>query len=185
MDLERDIKDIKRFREIIKVFFEEGLGHYITHFKGHLSWKHRVNPKYRLSAKKRHAVALRRSFEKLGPTFVKLGQLLSLRADLVPREFTEELSKLQDQVPSFSYAKVKRIVEGELGKPLEKVFKSFDKKAYASASIAQVHKAVLKNGKKVAVKVQRPNVNEIINEDLDILFFIAKHLFYHVFKVLL
>jgi ubiquinone biosynthesis protein len=176
LDLERDIKDIKRFKEIIKVFFEEGLGDYVTHFKGHLPWKHRVNPKFHLSKNKRHAAALRRSFERLGPTFVKLGQLLSLRADLVPREFTEELSKLQDQVPSFSYAKVKKIVENEFGKPINVLFKSFDKKPYASASIAQVHKAILKNGDKVAVKVQRPNVHEIINEDLDILFFIAKHL---------
>ncbi len=174
MDLEREIKDIGRFKEILKVFFEEGLGHYITHFREHLPWHHRV--KAHLSKNKRTAAALRRSFERLGPTFVKLGQLLSLRADLVPREFTEELSKLQDEVPSFSYAKAKKIVEGELGKPINTVFKSFDKKPYASASIAQVHKAVLKNGKKVAVKVQRPNVSEIINEDLDILFFIAKHL---------
>ncbi len=172
------VKDIKRLQEIITVFVEEGLGYYVskTKLKIHLPWHKRLKPSFPISNRQRQAVLLRKSFERLGPTFVKLGQLLSLRPDLVPKEYSEEFEKLQDRVPSFSYRQIKKNVEDDLGKPLNKVFASFDKKPLASASIAQVHRAVLKSGKKVVVKVQRPDIRETIDTDLDILFHLANSL---------
>ena len=175
------VKDIKRLQEIVTVLFEEGLGYYVakTNLRFHLPWHKRIRPVLPVSNRQRQAVYLRRSFERLGPTFVKFGQLLSLRPDLVPKEFSEEFEKLQDHVPPFPYQKVKNIVEGDLQKPLTKLFSSFDKKQLASASIAQVHRAVLKSGKKVVVKVQRPDIKEIIDTDLDILFHLAQALEKH------
>ena len=175
------VKDIKRLKEIITVFAEEGLGYYVakTKLHLHLPWHKRIMPSLPLSDKKQQAIRLRQAFERLGPTFVKLGQLLSLRPDLVPKEYSEEFEKLQDHVPSFSFLKVKSMIEQDLQKPLSKVFSSFEKKPLASASIAQVHRAVLKSGKKVAVKVQRPNIKEILDTDLDILFHLAYSLEKH------
>ncbi len=175
------VKDIKRLKEIVTIFAEEGLGYYVAksklHF--HLPWHKRLRVNLPLSNKKRQAICLRQAFERLGPTFVKFGQLLSLRPDLVPKEYSEEFEKLQDHVPSFSYLKVKSMIEQDLQKPLSKVFSSFDKIPLASASIAQVHRAVLKSGKKVVVKVQRPNIKEVLDTDLDILFHLANSLEKH------
>ncbi len=175
------VKDIKRLQEIVTVLFEEGLGYYVTktNLRLHLTWHKRIKPTFPVSKRQRQAVMLRRAFERLGPTFVKFGQLLSLRPDLVPKEYSEEFEKLQDHVPPFSYQKIKSTIETELQKPLSKLFLSFDKKPLASASIAQVHRAVLKSGKKVVVKVQRPNIREIIDTDLDILFHLAQVLEKH------
>lgn len=175
------VKDIKRLREIVTVLFEEGLGYYVakTNLRLHLPWHKRIRPVLPVSNRQRQAIMLRRAFERLGPTFVKLGQLLSLRPDLVPKEYSEEFEKLQDRVPPFSYPKVKSIIEGDLQKPLNKLFSSFDKKPLASASIAQVHRAVLKSGRKIVMKVQRPNIKEIIDTDLDILFHLAHTLEKH------
>ena len=111
----RDIKDIQRLQEIVLVFFEEGLGYYIrkTKLGSHLPLPKRLEIVRPLSDKQAQAERLRRSFEKLGPTFVKLGQLLSLRPDLVPPEFSKELEKLQDHVPSFPYSDVTKIIEDD------------------------------------------------------------------------
>ena len=175
------VKDIKRLQEIVTVLFEEGLGYYVTktNLRIHLPWHKRLRSVLPISNRQRQAIMLRRSFERLGPTFVKFGQLLSLRPDLVPREYSEEFEKLQDRVPPFSYLKVKSIIEDDLQKPLNKLFSSFDKKPLASASMAQVHRAVLKSGRKIVVKVQRPNLKEIIDTDLDILFHLAHTLEKH------
>ncbi|MDP3698842.1 MAG: AarF/UbiB family protein [Nanoarchaeota archaeon] len=175
------VKDIKRLQEIVTVLFEEGFGYYIskTNLRIHLPWHKRIRPVLPISDRQRQAIMLRKAFERLGPTFVKFGQLLSLRPDLVPKEYSEEFEKLQDHVPSFSYQKIKSIVEHDLQKSLPTLFFSFDKKPLASASIAQVHRAVLKSGKKVVVKVQRPGLKEIIDTDLDILFHLAQALEKH------
>lgn len=177
----RELQDIKRFDKILIVFLKEGLGYYIKKTNLHifLPFFHRLKPTRKISKKEEQAIRLRRAFEKLGPTFVKLGQLLSLRPDLVPPEYAHEFSKLQDQVQSFSYKDVKKIVEKDLGKPINKLFKSFNKKPIASASVAQVHRAVLKSGKNVVVKVRRPEIQEIIDADLDILFYLANKLEKH------
>lgn len=112
---------------------------------------------------------LRLVLEELGPAFIKLGQLLSTRADLLPGSIIQELEKLQDQVPPFIGAEAGRIIEDELGRPLGQLFRRFDDTPLAAASIGQVHKAWLPNGEAVAVKVQRPGITSIIERDLEIL----------------
>lgn len=116
------------------------------------------------------------SFIELESTFIKIGQFLSSRGDILPKEYIEELSKLQDSLPPMSYDGVKEIVERELRKPLNCVFKTFEEEPIASASIGQVHKAELISGLEVVVKIQRPNLNELFYEDLAVLRCIATFL---------
>jgi ubiquinone biosynthesis protein len=113
---------------------------------------------------------IRLALEELGPTFIKFGQFLSNRPDLLPKGLIDELIRLQDNVQPFSFSDAREIVEKELGDTLEQLFMEFDEKPLASASIAQVHKAVLKSGYRVAVKVRRARIRNIINTDLDILY---------------
>jgi predicted unusual protein kinase regulating ubiquinone biosynthesis (AarF/ABC1/UbiB family) len=115
------------------------------------------------------AIWLRESMLQLGPTFIKVGQLLSSRADILPTESIEELSKLQDRVPAFSYEKAKRIVETDLGKDLSTAFSYFEPIPIAAASLGQVHKAQLHSGEEVVVKVQRPGLIKLFDIDLGIL----------------
>lgn len=107
--------------------------------------------------------------KKMGPTYIKLGQLLSTRSDLLPEPFLEALATLQDDVESVPYEEIERIFQEEIGERISKAFSSFDKKPLASASIGQVHKAVLHSGKTVAVKIQRPKIQEKFIEDLETL----------------
>lgn len=105
--------------------------------------------------------------EALGPTFIKLGQLLSTRSDLLPQPYLDALARLQDKVEPFSFAIVEDIVSSELGVRLSKAFQSFDNEPLAAASLGQVHRAVMRDGREVAVKVQRPNIRQTILEDLE------------------
>jgi len=120
------------------------------------------------------ACRIRQSLITLGVTFIKLGQFLSMRPDILPAQLAEELSLLQDKVPPFSFAEVKDIVERELGKSLTELFDSFEIEPIASASIGQVHKAFLQDGPAVAVKVQRPGLAKIIYQDLGFMRLIAR-----------
>ena len=104
------------------------------------------------------AVRVRMVLEELGPTFLKMGQILSTRPDLLPVEFMRELSKLQDDVPSFPYSEVEAAIKKELQKPVELIFSSFDEQPLAAASIGQVHQAKLLDGTNVVVKIQRPGI---------------------------
>lgn len=115
------------------------------------------------------AVRLRRALENLGPIFVKFGQMLSTRRDLMPADIADELAKLQDQVPPFPSAQAVAMLEAAYGKPLREVFQSFDETPVASASVAQVHFAVLPDGREVAVKILRPNITGIISHDVALL----------------
>jgi ubiquinone biosynthesis protein len=118
------------------------------------------------TARGRH---LREMLDELGPTFVKFGQLLSTRPDIVPPDIIAELRHLQDDVSPFPYADVERVVREELGQPIERLFLEFDDRPMAAASIGQVHRAVLPNGRRVAVKVQRPNAPRQIDSDIALL----------------
>ena len=107
--------------------------------------------------------------EAMGPTFIKLGQLLSTRSDLLPAEYVEALARLQDDVEPFSFAEVEPIVEAEIGARMSKAFQSFDHRPLATASLGQVHAAVLRDGRRVAVKVQRPGVRNQVVDDMDVI----------------
>ena len=123
----------------------------------------------RMVRRKKQAVWIRNTLLELGPTFIKIGQLFSTRADLFPPEYVEELAKLQDRVPAFSYEQVEAIVEQELGKKIPELFHSFDPIPLAAASLGQVHKAKLHSGEEVVVKAQRPGLRKLFEIDLAIL----------------
>ena len=123
----------------------------------------------RIARRKKQAIWIRNTLLDLGPTFIKIGQLFSTRADLFPPEYVEELAKLQDRVPAFSYEQVEAIVEQELGKKIPELFHSFDPIPLAAASLGQVHKAKLHSGEEVVVKAQRPGLRKLFEIDLAIL----------------
>jgi len=124
----------------------------------------------KLAARRRiQAAWIKESFLELGPTFIKVGQLFSTRADLFPAEYVEELSQLQDRVPAFSYEQTKQLIEEDLSKPLHELFQTFDPIPLAAASLGQVHKAQLHSGEEVVVKVQRPGLKQLFTIDLAIL----------------
>lgn len=148
-----------RFREIIKVFASYGFG-YIFDSK---NMEDKKSPKN-----------LRRAFEDLGPTFIKIGQILSTRPDLLPKEYIEELAKLQDSVPEESFECMKSVLENSLKAPIEKVLKSINPIPIASASISQVYDGILNDGKNVVIKIQRPDIYKKIQLDISILFRIFK-----------
>ncbi|XP_044493430.1 protein ACTIVITY OF BC1 COMPLEX KINASE 7, chloroplastic isoform X1 [Mangifera indica] len=125
--------------------------------------------------RQRTASWLRECVLQLGPTFIKLGQLSSTRSDLFPREFVDELAKLQDRVPAFSPGKAKKFIEDELGASIEQLFKKFEDQPIAAASLGQVHRAILHNGEKVVVKVQRPGLKKLFDIDLRNLKLIAEY----------
>lgn len=119
---------------------------------------------------------LRQALEELGPSFIKLGQLMSTRADVLPSAFIEELKKLQDQVEALPFEKVRPVVEKELGRPVGEVFAQFEPVALAAASVAQVHRAVLFSGETVAVKIIRPAIRKVLREDIRLMFQLAGRL---------
>ncbi len=174
-----DWNDKKRLVEILEAFAYGGFAYYLH--KSSLSKC--VSLKCRIRCwfygcfcppeEKSLPFYFRKVVESLGPAFIKLGQILSLRPDFIPTEYCDELRKLQDKVPPFSFEDVKKIVEEDLGQPVSKVFSRFDEEPIASASIAQVHRAKLRNGALVAVKVQRPQLIERIEQDLRVVAWVA------------
>jgi ubiquinone biosynthesis protein len=159
--------------QIQRVLVKHGLDEIVwrTHLFRPLAWARRLLP----FARRRQllGVRLREALEELGPIFVKFGQALSVRPDLLPPEVALELAKLQDQVPPFAGEQAVATLELAFGKPVDDVFVEFDRAPLAAASIAQVHAARLPDGRAVVVKVLRPNVAALIQRDLDVLYAIA------------
>ncbi len=166
-------RDVRRLREIVSVAFKCGLGYYIhkLKLKHFLLFHQKTSEQFRKPEDL--PLKLRMAMDELGGTFVKLGQLLSLRPDLIPDEYCKEFEKLQDEVTPFDYEDAKKIVEGDLKHKLGEVFSHFDQKPIASASIGQVHKARLLNGEKVVVKVQRPDIKDKMEADIDLLYYVV------------
>ncbi|MGZ8711577.1 MAG: ABC1 kinase family protein [Thermoanaerobaculia bacterium] len=128
---------------------------------------------------RQRAEAFAKALKEMGPTYVKFGQLLSTRPDIVPQEYIASLESLQDNLEPFSFADVERIVEEELGAKISKIFETFEAVPVAAASLGQAHRAVLRDGREVIVKVQRPNVREQVRDDLDVFTEIAQTLEAH------
>ena len=120
------------------------------------------------------AASLRMALEELGPVFVKFGQILSTRKDLFEGQVADELQKLQDQVPAFATAAARDIVEASLGSDISTLFATFDNQPLASASVAQVHSAVLHSGEAVVVKIIRPGIDLVIRQDLQVMYLLAR-----------
>ncbi|MBU2634113.1 MAG: AarF/ABC1/UbiB kinase family protein [Nanoarchaeota archaeon] len=171
MSITQTFKDINRLRQIANVLFKHELGYIVEKLdlKHQLPFSKRVKLR-KISPPSSLPKHLRLSMEELSGPFIKLGQLLSLRPDLISKEYAKEFEKLQDQVPSFEYNIVKSTIESEFNKSIHDIFLKFEKQPIAAASVGQVHKAILKSGKKVAVKVQRPNIQELFKTDIDILY---------------
>ncbi len=176
--LRKTYRSAKRLQEIINVFIKHGFGQIIDqiHLGRFITLKKRLRSFGTWTYYKVPTVAerLRIAFEELGPTFIKLGQLLSSRPDLVTMSYAKEFKKLQDRVPTFPIEQVYQTIEEELGMPVAKIFQDFNPEPIGSASIAQVHNAILMNGTKVIVKVRRPGIEEQIMLDLNILQGLAK-----------
>ena len=166
---------VLRFLKILSVFVTYGLDEFVF---AHPSATAARSLTRRLLFWRRfdapRAIRLRRALETLGPIFVKFGQALSTRRDLIPLDIADELARLQDQVPPFPGEQSKAMLENIYGKPLDQVFASFDMTPVASASVAQVHFAVLKDGQEAAVKILRPDVDRAIARDVALLYTMAR-----------
>ena len=171
-------RNIKRYRQIITVFMKYGFGDVLDRLR--LEFRIRMSRKISSKALSEEMTytnrpeKMRRAFEELGGTFVKLGQMLSVRPDLVPPGFVAEFRKLQDDVAPFPSEQAVAVIESQFGSSLEDLFDDFDRTPLASASISQVHKAKTKGGRDVVVKIQRPTIRGLIETDISILSDLAK-----------
>src|ERR1043166_3543550 len=154
---------LKRYADIVALLVKYGRSDLVE--KAGLA--SRSQPRQTAQAPK--AEELADDLENLVPTFIKLGQLLSTRGDILPQPYLEALERLQDRVEPFPYEEVEQIVSSELGGRISKLFLDFETQPAAAASLAQVHRAMMRDGRAVVVKVQRPGVREIIVEDLEAL----------------
>ncbi|MDI3519138.1 MAG: ubiquinone biosynthesis protein [Caldanaerobacter sp.] len=172
------MQHLRRYREIIFVFIKYGFGAIIDNIGilKHINVRRKILKQTNDEniAKLSRGERLRLALEELGPTFIKMGQILSTRSDILPKDVIKELEKLQDKAPAFSFDEVKSVIQNEFGESLEEAYAEFEPTPLAAASIAQVHKALLWSGKTVVVKVQRPGIEKIIAQDMRILEDIAK-----------
>ncbi len=173
LKLRSTYRSVSRVREIINVFLKYGFGRIIDqiHFQRFIPLRTRLKTFGQWPALKGPTVPerLRMAFADLGPSFIKLAQLLSSRPDLITKPFANEFKKLQDEVPPFPAEEAKKIIEEEIHLPINNIFLRFDDKPVAAASIAQVHYATLLDGSDVIVKVQRPGIREQIETDINIM----------------
>ncbi|NCB58214.1 MAG: ubiquinone biosynthesis regulatory protein kinase UbiB, partial [Gammaproteobacteria bacterium] len=164
------LREWRRFYTIGKILLQHGLDELISRhwqpwpvrlFRRTLFWLHNRYPQQSRGVRLRHAL------ENLGPVFIKFGQMLSTRRDLLPPDLAEELALLQDRVPSFDGELARKQIEQSLGQPIEALFSDFDPQPLASASVAQVHTARLKeNNADVVIKVIRPDIQPVIHDDI-------------------
>lgn len=163
----RVVKNVGRMREIISAMTRFGFGELVNRigFARYASRKESRDGVEKRALPER----LRMLFEVLGPTFIKIGQILSGRPDLIPADFVKEFQKLQDKVHPLPFMVLKPVLEAELGRPIEQCFASFDTEPLATASIAQVHSARTLDGDDVVVKIQKPDTEKILTQDLEIL----------------
>lgn len=183
--LNRNIRSLRRYRQILATLFKYGFGQVVDQLQVRyvLQRSRQVftgGPEARAVRRQTPALRLRLAMEDLGPTFIKFGQLLSTRPDLLPAEYISEFSHLQDNIPPFPFEQARQQVERELGAPITELFSYFDKTPLAAASMAQVHKANLPDGMQVAVKIRRPDIERIIATDLDILMSLASLAEHHI-----
>ena len=164
------LRDLPRYRQILSTLVRYGYQDVVAalHLGGIVRPFERVALGNEVPPQDRPR-RLRLVCEDLGPTFVKLGQVLSTRPDLLPESYTNELAALRDDVRPFSFAQVETILTEEYGRPLTELFSSIDETAVASASISQVHRAVVLDGRVVALKVRRPEIAKLVRADLDII----------------
>jgi ubiquinone biosynthesis protein len=169
------VMGIQRVAKISRVLIRHGLGNLTDRFS-----LFRTNRLKKTGDKERKYSTglpsperIRRVFEELGPSFIKLGQLMSTRADIFPAHYIEELRKLQDQVPAVSFSEIQQVIEEELKKPIGSIFRECNSESIAAASVSQVHAARLFTGEKVAVKVIRPGIRKIIEQDIRWMYYLA------------
>lgn len=180
-DLVRRYRHIQRYKQIATILIKYGFGWFVKQIHLHSAIpisKRIIESRFPEELELSTEVRVRKVLEELGPTFIKFGQILSARPDLLPKPLFEELEKLQDAVPPFENASSQ--IEKNLGLPPEKLFASFESRPFAAASVGQVHKAVLKSGEAVAVKVQRPDIERTVAVDIEILMDIARLMEKHI-----
>ena len=171
------LETARRLLQIHRILIAHGLDEYIPNhsFFGPLQAVASITPK-RWSGNNTgpRGQRIRQALEQLGPIFVKFGQALSTRRDLLPEDIADELAQLQDNVPAFDGQVAQQMIEKALGAPVTELFSSFDQQALAAASVAQVHTATLHNGDAVVIKILRPDVDKLIHKDLEVMFAFAK-----------
>lgn len=171
LELRRTLQNAVRLRTIVATFAKHGFHNIAERIKlGRFLIERFSGSEDRFSAPQR----LRMAFEELGPTFIKLGQVLATRPDLVPKEYVDEFALLHDRVAPLPYETIQTILKVEYGSRVEEIFESIDPRPLGSASIAQVHRAKLRTGEDVVIKIQRPGIIKTIDDDLNVLYFIAE-----------
>lgn len=170
-----DLKNIKRFKEIVTVLTKYGFEEIARRIDlPGITFSH---PPRSADGEDSIYTRIRYIIEELGPTFIKFGQVMSLRPDMLPGELLAELEKLQDDAPALALEDIEKAVQEELGKPVQEIFSVFDVEPVAAASLSQVHKGVIREtGRLVSVKVQRPGIRAVIEADLDVLDVMARFL---------
>ena len=170
----RAVRDLDRLRQIVAVLVRHGFGEIVAR----TSLGSLVVGKAETRGNQSVGERVRLVIQDLGPSFVKLGQIVSTRPDLIPADVIAELKKLQDQVPPISYEEIREQIESDLGSPIDQIFESFDPAPLASASVGQVHRARLKTAdgavRDVAIKVQRPGIKSTIERDVELLYILAQ-----------
>lgn len=172
LSLTKRVRNIARFRDIMVVLASNGFDQLVEQ----LDLDERIVIRSLVKARKQDKTPYRRlveAMEELGPTFIKLGQILSTRPDVLPEDLIVELKKLQSHVKAEPFTEIRKQIEASLGDELENLFGEVSEEPLAAASVAQVHRAKLKEGREVVVKVLRPGIREIVENDMDILYFLA------------